>query len=455
MGLKNLTVIGAGLAGCEAAWAAAQRGVEVNLYEMRPKKMTAAHKTDGLAELVCSNSLGSLLPVKAPGLLRAEMQYFGSLLIRVAETCRVPAGSALAVDRDLFSTAVLEAIEAHSGIHLIREEVTEINQDSPTIIATGPLTSDALTEKLTELTGSDHLYFFDALAPIVDADSIDMSVAFRGSRYNRGVTDEGDYINCPFNRGEYEEFVSALLSAERIPLKSFEENIRKGVKAGKGIFFEGCLPIEVLAQRGMDALAYGPLRPTGLIDPRTGKRPWAVLQLRLENQYASAYNLVGFQTNLRFPEQSRVFRLIPGLKNAEFLRYGQMHRNTYLNAPALLDRSLRLKSHPNIFIAGQLCGIEGYMGNIASGLLAGMNAAAFLKGESFPEIPQETMLSSLIRAIIESDRETFQPVKANFGLLPPLPEPLKPKTDRARCLSDRSIKSLEIYCSSIINQDSL
>lgn len=438
----SLTIIGAGLAGCEAAWAAAQRGIFVKLYEMRPLRMTGAHRTDGLAELVCSNSLGSALPDKAPGLLRAEMQMFDSLLMKIADECRVPAGSALAVDRSLFSAGVHASIESHARIELIREEITEIPRDQVVIVASGPLTSDALAADLSKMIGEDQLYFFDALAPVIDADSIDRTIAFAGSRYDRGVTEAGDYLNCPFTREEYENFITALLAAETIPLKPFEEAIRSGVKAGKGLFFEGCLPVEILAARGMEALAFGPLRPIGLIDPRTGKRPWAVLQLRLEDNYASAYNMVGFQTNLRYPEQDRVFRLIPGLAEASFLRYGQMHRNSYINAPARLNQFLQLKSNPKVFVAGQLCGIEGYMGNIASGLLAGMNAASCLKGEPCLELPEETMTASLIRAIISADPESFQPIKANMGILPVLDEPVKSKKDRAHRLSERSLTAL-------------
>lgn len=442
---QSLMIIGAGLAGCEAAWAAAQRDISVKLYEMRPLKMTAAHRTDGLAELVCSNSLGSALPDKAPGLLRAEMQMLDSLLMKIADECRVPAGSALAVDRSLFSIKVNEAIESHPRIELIRKEITEIPRDQVVIVASGPLTSDALAADLSKLIGEEHLYFFDALAPIIEGDSIDQKIAFAGSRYNRGVTEKGDYLNCPFTREEYEAFVSALLTAETIPLKPFEEAIRSGVKAGKGLFFEGCLPIEILAARGMDALAFGPLRPIGLTDPRTGRRPWAVLQLRLEDNFASAYNMVGFQTNLRYPEQDRVFRLIPGLAEASFLRYGQMHRNSYINAPAQLNQFLQLKSHPNVFIAGQLSGIEGYMGNIASGLMSGMNAASYLKREPYLQLPEETMIASLIRSITSADPESFQPIKANMGILPALKELVKQKTDRAHKLSQRSLIALKTF----------
>lgn len=427
----SIIVIGAGLAGSEAALVLAELGIHISLYEMRPNVMTEAHRTGEPAELVCSNSFGSDLPDRASGLLKEELRRLNSPLLRFAEESRVPAGAALAVDRDLFSEKVRSAIEAHPNIEIIREEVREIPVDRPVLVAAGPVASPALGESLARLTGKENLFFFDAIAPIVTTDSIDRSIAFTASRYDRDESGAGDYINCPFTKAEYESFIDALLSAERIPLKSFEEAIQSGVRIGRGPFFEGCLPIEVLAGRGRDSLAFGPLRPVGLIDPRTGRRPHACLQLRRENRYGDAYNLVGFQTNLKYPEQKRVFRMIPGLGDAEFVRYGEMHRNTFIAAHGVLNPYLQLIAHPNVFIAGQLAGVEGYMGNIAFGNVAAQNIARKVRGEAMIRRSPETMIGALIQSIVENTSDDVQPVKANLGILPPLDAPSRSKRERA------------------------
>jgi methylenetetrahydrofolate--tRNA-(uracil-5-)-methyltransferase len=443
----SLTVIGGGLAGSEAAWQAAQRGLKVRLYEMRPGTSTGAHQSADLAELVCSNSLGSNLPDRASGLLKNELRRLGSMLLSCAEATALPAGGALAVDRQGFAHAVTERIQNHPNIEVIRQEAARI-PGTPAIIASGPLTSPALSQALAELNGADNLYFFDAIAPIVEADSIDMQVAFHASRYGKGEQEEGDYINCPFTKEEYETFVHALLAAERIELRSFEDAIQVGVKAGAHHFFEGCLPVEIIAERGRDSLAFGPMRPVGLIDPRTGRRPYAVVQLRQDNLAGDLYNLVGFQTNLKFSEQRRVLRLIPGLEKAEFARYGQMHRNTFLASPKLLRPTLQHRTRDDLFFAGQITGVEGYMGNIATGLLAGLNAARLLKGESLLELPPETMLGALCRYVTHADMQDFQPMKANFGILPPLePNEAKPpgKRERGKAYAERALAALETY----------
>src|SRR5687767_10771885 len=356
--MTDLLVIGGGLAGSEAAFQAAQRGLRVRLFEMRPSLQTGAHQTLDLAELVCSNSLGSNLPDRASGVLKNEMRMLGSLLLECAEAASLPAGGALAVDRELFARLATERIGSHPNIEILREEVKEI-PNAPAIIASGPLTSPALSHSIAALSGEEHLFFFDAISPIIDADTINMEIAFRASRYGTGEQDEGDYINCPLNREEYYAFVEALLSAQRIELRSFEDAIKSGVRAGH--FFEGCLPVEIIAERGVDSLAFGPMRPVGLRDPRTGRRPYAVVQLRQDNLAGSLYNLVGFQTNLKFPEQKRVFRLIPGLENAEFMRYGQMHRNTFVASPKLLRPTLQDMQRDDLFFAGQITGVEGYI----------------------------------------------------------------------------------------------
>lgn len=417
----QVIVIGGGLAGSEAAWQLAERNFRVSLYEMRPRKTTGAHVSDRLSELVCSNSFGSKLPDRASGLLKTELGMLRSLLLSSAERAAVPAGGALAVDREMFSQFVTEAVENHPNITLIREEITEI-PDMPTIIASGPLTSPALAERIAELTGQEHLYFYDALAPIVSADSINMDIAFRASRYGRGEGDEGDYINCPLNKEEYERFVAAVLSAEKIELRDFEREDEH--------FFEGCLPIEQIAERGHDSLAFGPMRPVGLTDPRTGRRPYAVVQLRQDNLMGTLYNLVGFQTNIRWGEQKTVLRMIPGLENAEFMRYGQMHRNTFISSPTLLHPTLAFKGRANLFFAGQITGVEGYMGNVATGLVAGLNMARALRGESGWVIPQTTMLGALCHYVTHAEPKHFQPMKANFGILPELSQHVKDKRAR-------------------------
>jgi len=443
--MADLTVIGGGLSGCEAAWQAAQRGLKVNLYEMRPNLETGAHVTEYLAELVCSNSLGSNMGDRASGLLKNELRLMGSLLIELAEKTAVPAGSALAVDRDLFASVVTETIAAHPNISIIREEVKEI-PEGLTIVATGPLTSSALSKQIAELSGEDHLYFFDAISPIVSLETIDMTIAFRASRYNRGEEDDGDYINCPMTKDEYLAFVREMQKAERIELKSFEREMEIGVNAGFHTFFEGCLPVEIIASRGEDSLAFGPMRPVGLTDPRTGKRPYAVVQLRQDNLAGTMYNLVGFQTNLKFSEQRRVFRMIPGLERAEFLRYGQMHRNTFIFSPKLLKQSLQFQTRDNLLFAGQLTGIEGYVGNIASGLLAGVNAARLHNKLSPLIFPKETMLGALTYYITHADEKDFQPMKANFGIVPPFTDGKKRnKRSRASAYAGRSLDILHTY----------
>lgn len=442
--MKQITVIGGGLAGSEAAWQAAEMGCEVLLYEMRPAIPTGAHVSSNLAELVCSNSLGSNLIDRASGLLKEEIRRFGSLLLNCAEATALPAGGALAVDRDAFAGMVTERITHHPRIHLIREEVRTI-PDGIVIIASGPLTSPALAEAIQNFSGENRLYFYDAIAPIVHVDSIDFSIAFKASRYGIGEEQDGDYINCPLNRDEYFAFVDALRGAQRITLREFEIEIEAGVRAGMDQFFEGCLPVEILALRGDLALAYGPMRPVGLKDPRTGKRPFAVVQLRQDNLAGTLYNLVGFQTNLTFPEQKRVFRMIPGLQNAEFIRYGQMHRNTFIASPLLLKPSLQTRQRESLLFAGQITGVEGYMGNIATGLLAGINAARLANGQSTLVLPRTTMLGALCHYITNASMKDFQPMKANFGILPELPEPLKGKRARAQAHVERSLRDLNIF----------
>jgi len=439
----NLSIIGGGLSGSEAAWQAAEAGIRVKLYEMRPIQTSPAHETDFLGELICSNSLGSLLPERASGMLKEELRMLGSHLLRIAENCALPAGSALAVDRTAFAEQLTTSILAHPNIEVIRQEVTEI-PDVPTIISTGPLTSPAFSSALADFTGSEHLFFYDAIAPIIREESIDFSIAFRASRYDKGTEEEGDYINCPMNKEQYYSFVSALVQAERIVLKSFEQDIDSGVKAGAGTYFEGCLPVEVMASRGAETLAFGPMTPKGLMN-HTPEKPYAVVQLRRDNQAGSLYNLVGFQTNLTFPEQKRIFRMIPGLEKAQFTRFGQMHRNTFLYAPAILQPTLQTKTRENLLIAGQLSGVEGYMGNIATGLLAGINAARYLQRKPAWIFPQTTMLGSLIAYITQSDPKNFQPMKANFGILPPLPNPARDKKKRFLSYTARGLKDLSTY----------
>lgn len=448
---NRLIVVGGGLAGSEAAWQAANAGLAVKLYEMRPELTTGAHSTSDLAELVCSNSLGSNLVDRASGLLKQELRLLNSLLIQCADQTALPAGGALAVDRDKFAGLVTEKINSHPNIEVIREEVAEI-PTGPTIIASGPLTSKRLSQAIIEFSGHENLYFFDAIAPIVGLDSVNMNKAFHGSRYGRGTQKQGDYINCPMTDSEYKAFVTALSEAERIELKEFDQLLQSGpgVIAGAHQYFEGCLPVEVLANRDQKALAFGPLRPVGLTDPRTGKRPFAIVQLRQDNLAGTMYNLVGFQTNLKFSEQKRVFRMIPGLENAEFLRYGQMHRNTFLFSPDLIESTLQSKQNPELFFAGQITGIEGYAGNIASGLLAGRNAALFMQGNQLQTFPRETMIGALCHYITHAAPQDFQPMKANFGVLPALDSKMKRnKRQRAAAYAERSLSRMQQYLSAI------
>jgi methylenetetrahydrofolate--tRNA-(uracil-5-)-methyltransferase len=431
----QLIIIGGGLAGTEAAWQAAHLGIKVLLYEMRPQKSTPAHVTDYLAELVCSNSLGSTLPYKAPGLLKSELRGLGSIILSCAEAAAVPAGTSLAVDREIFGKSVTEKIINHPNINLIGEEVQAV-PDEPCIVASGPLTSSRLAEDIGQMTGQDHLYFYDALSPIVSLDSIDMSIAFRGSRHKHDSSELGDYVNCPMTKDEYDDFFDALTSAEQIALRDFEIEDEQ--------FFEGCLPVEVLAHRSRDALRYGPLRPIGLVEPKTDKQPYAVVQLRQDNLAGTLYNLVGFQTNMRWGEQRRVLRKIPGLHNAEFMRYGMMHRNTYINSPGLLHPTLQYRSRADLFFAGQIVGAEGYVGNAATGLVAGLNAARLLQGEQPVIFPTKTMLGALCHYVTHAESKSFQPMKANFGLLPP-PEHRLKKTDRYRYYYERALTKMRRF----------
>lgn len=426
-----INVIGGGLAGSEAAWQIAERGHQVRLYEMRPEKQTDAHLTGNLAELVCSNSLGSKVLTTAGGLLKAELELLGSLIIEVANQCQVPAGGALAVDRQKFSELVTARIANHPNITVIREECTEL-PEGITIIATGPLSSPGMTKVLQDLTGENHLYFYDAAAPIITGDSIDYSKGFWAARYNRGTA---DYFNCPLTKEEYEIFYQELVNAEVVPL---HEGIEDDLKV-----FEGCIPIEVLASRGPDTLRYGPLRPVGLEDAE-GNRPYAVVQLRLENTKATLFNLVGFQTRLKWGEQQRVFRLIPALKNAEFVRFGVMHRNTFINSPAVLKPTYQFKKHPQLFLAGQISGVEGYVESVSSGLVAGINACRLLNTQLPLEFPEETMIGALARYITLKS-EDFQPMNANFGILPPLAERVKKKQLRKEAYSTRALEALKSF----------
>ena len=432
--MEPVTVLGAGLAGCEAAWQLAKRGIPVTLYEMKPQKFSPAHKNQGLAELICSNSLKASRIDSAAGLLKEEMRRLGSLLVPCAEQCAVPAGGALAVDRDQFSRLVTQAIEDEPRITLRREEVTELPA-GPAIVATGPLTSEPLAEKILALCGGA-LSFFDAAAPIVTRESLDMDHCFTASRYGREEEgSEGDYVNCPMNKEEYDRFVDALVTAERAPVHSFDARDPK--------VYEGCMPIEVLASRGHDAIRFGPMKPVGLRDPRTGHRPWAVLQLRTENREKTLFNLVGFQTNLKFGEQKRVFGMIPGLAHAEFVRYGVMHRNTFLNSPALLDGDFSFRRRPGLYFAGQITGVEGYMESAGSGILAGINLARRLNGRKPLLLPETTMLGALSCHVSQYAGKDFQPMGANFGVLPPLPEKIRDKRQRYMALSQRALCDLE------------
>jgi methylenetetrahydrofolate--tRNA-(uracil-5-)-methyltransferase len=432
--MAQVRVIGGGLAGSEAAWQLAERGFEVALYEMRPQRQTGAHVSDRLGELVCSNSLGSKLPDRASGLLKTEVGMLRSLLLDCAERAALPAGGALAVDREQFSESVTQALATHPRIQIIREEVTTV-PDEPAIIATGPLTAPALAEAIARLGGQEYLYFYDAIAPIVTAESINMEVAFRASRYGRGDEDEGDYINCPMTKDEYNAFVEALLSAETIALRDFEREDPR--------FFEGCMPIEQMARRGHDTLAFGPMRPIGLTDPRTGRRPYAVVQLRRDNLAGSLYNIVGFQTNIRWGQQEAVLRRIPGLENAEFVRMGEMHRNTFINAPTLLQPTMQFRSRDTLYFAGQITGVEGYMGNIATGLVAAVNLARRLEGQSPWVLPPVTMLGALCHYVTHAEAKHFQPMKANFGILPELDPPVRDKRQRYTAYAARALDAMQ------------
>jgi methylenetetrahydrofolate--tRNA-(uracil-5-)-methyltransferase len=427
-------IIGGGLAGCEAAWQLARRGVAAEIYEMRPKKGTEAHTTSYLAELVCSNSLRSASLTNAAGLLKEEMRRLGSLVIRTAEGCRVPAGSALAVDRERFAAAVTSEIASLPGVRVVREEVSEIPAGIA-ILASGPLTSQPLSRALESLLGGKHLYYYDAISPIVTAESIDMNSAFAASRYDRGGD---DYLNLPLTREQYGSFVDALLAAEKVPAKSFED-LR---------YFEGCLPIEEMARRGRDTLAFGPMRPTGLVDPRTGKRAYAVIQLRQENREKTLFNMVGFQTKMTYPEQKRVFSLVPGLERAEFVRFGSLHRNTFIDAPRHLMPSLQWRGRPALFFAGQITGVEGYIESAAAGLLAGINAARLVHGKEPVAPPATTALGALLAYITDPTRKDFQPMNANFGVIPALEARIKGR-EKKQIMADRALKDLDLWLADV------
>ena len=426
--MNEVVVIGGGLAGVEAAWQAARLGAKVRLYEMRPVKQTPAHRTDKLAEIVCSNSLKSDEPGTASYLLKEELRRAGSLVLEVAAATRVPAGAALAVDRHTFSELITKRIEEAPNIELIRDEVTTVPESDISVIATGPLTSEALTFEVMKLTGSDQLYFYDAIAPIISADSIDTSIAFRAARYDKGGD---DYLNCPFNKEQYAEFYAGLIEANSVPLQRFEETR----------WFEACLPIEELARRGVDTLRFGPMKPVGLRDPRTGREPYAAVQLRQENLMADAYSLVGFQNHLRYGEQARVIRLIPGLQNAEFLQFGQIHRNTYICSPRVLQATMQMRERANVFFAGQITGVEGYVESVAMGWLAGINAARLTRGEALIEAPSRSATGALARYVSQTETKNFQPVNITFALLPSLDEP---EQRRIRKKRERRLLQVEL-----------
>ncbi len=432
---SQITVIGGGLAGTEAAWQLAERGVEVTLYEMRPVRTTDAHQTDRLAELVCSNSLKSDQHPSASWLLKEELRRLDSLLLMAAEKARVPGGQALTVDRVTFAEEVTAAIESHPRIEIRHEEVAEIDPEKPMIIATGPLTSDTLAGNIARLTGSDRLFFYDSISPIIDAHTVDRTIAFPASRYDKSLDGTGDYLNCPFSKAEYDRFLDELIAAQKV-----EAHIPNDTP-----YFEACLPIEEIARRGRDTLRFGPMKPMGLTDPRTGRRPYAAVQLRQENLRADSYNLVGFQNHLRFAEQKRIMRLIPGLENAEFLRYGQIHRNTYINAPALLDATLQLRTHPNVFFAGQISGVEGYVESIATGLVAGTLAAAKLRGELVRPLPRETAIGSLCHYVSHADSRKYQPANIAFDLFPPLDPNPRDRKERQTAVCKLALEKLDEY----------
>jgi methylenetetrahydrofolate--tRNA-(uracil-5-)-methyltransferase len=427
-----IRIIGAGLAGSEAAWQCARRGIAVELFEMRPLRSTPAHQTGDFAELVCSNSLKSESENTAPWLLKEELRRAQSLLIEIARQCAVPAGHALAVDRTAFATRVTQAISRQPLIRVHREEAAQVAGDAITIIATGPLTSDALSHEIARLSGAEHLFFYDSISPIVEADSIDMSKVYLAARYDKGTA---DYINCPMSKEEYDRFYAALLAAQSVEEKDWE----------KLNYFEGCLPIEEIARRGRETLRFGPMKPVGLRDPRTDRPPYAVVQLRQENLRADSYNLVGFQNHLKFGEQANVLRLIPGLENARFLRYGQIHRNTYINAPALLGEALQMKQHPRIFFAGQICGVEGYVESIATGLMAGANAAALASGAEPIAPPRATAFGSLVHYITHADPGNFQPANITFDLLPPLDRKVRDRKQRHQLQCEKALRDFEAW----------
>ena len=424
-----IKIIGGGLAGCEAAWQLLKRDNRVIIYEMKPHSFSPAHKSPDLAELVCSNSLRSNSVENAVGLLKEEMRMMDSLIMEAADATAVPAGKALAVNRKDFSRYIEKKLSTQEKLKIIREEIFDVPTNGTTIVATGPLTSDALAQSISSLTGSEYLYFYDAISPIIAGDTIDHNKVFRASRYEN---DEGDYINCPLERDEYECFWKALIEGEKVSLKPFEE-----LK-----FFSGCLPIEIMAVSGINTLAFGPMKPVGLINPKTGKQPFAVVQLRQEDKTGILFNIVGFQTKLTWPEQSRIFRMIPGLENAEFARYGSIHRNTFINSPALLKKTLQLKTHDDIFFAGQITGVEGYMESAAMGLVAGISASSHLNGKELNPFPETTALGSLLRYITRADQKNFQPMNVNFGFFTPLPCKV-PKRDRGRHYAKRSLEALK------------
>ena len=438
-----ITVIGGGLSGSEAAWQAAERGVKVRLYEMRPDRPTPAHQSANLGEIVCSNSLKTDEPGTAPYLLKEELRRGGSLLISVAHQTAVPAGAALAVDRERFAEEVTRRIAEHPNIEVMREEVQTLPAEGPVVIATGPLTSPALTEEITRLTGAGQLYFYDAISPVVDADTINLDIAFRAARYGKGGD---DYLNCPFNPEEYDRFYDALISAESVPLHEFE----------KTMYFEGCLPIEEIARRGRDTLRYGPMKPVGLRDPRTDRQSWAVVQLRQENLMADSYNLVGFQNHLKFGEQKRVLRLIPGLEQAEFIRYGQIHRNTFICAPAVLRETLQMRANPRVLFAGQISGVEGYIEAMATGFMAGVHASELARQRAPQPPPRRSAMGSLTNYIANADTRNFQPMNITFALLLPLEEAdrrkFRRKADRHRLQVELALKDFDQWCAEYLSK---
>ncbi|WCN39083.1 FADH(2)-oxidizing methylenetetrahydrofolate--tRNA-(uracil(54)-C(5))-methyltransferase TrmFO [Aneurinibacillus uraniidurans] len=434
--MEKVTVIGAGLAGSEAAWQIAEQGVDVILYEMRPVKQTPAHHTDKFAELVCSNSLRANSLTNAVGILKEEMRRFSSIIMRSADNCSVPAGGALAVDRHEFAEAVTNSVRNHPHIEVRHEEITEI-PDGIVVIATGPLTSPDMSEQLQKLTGQEYLYFYDAAAPILDKETINMEKVFLASRYDKG---EAAYLNCPMNEEEFNAFYEALITAEEVQLKEFE----------KQVFFEGCMPIEVMAKRGRQTMLFGPLKPVGLSDPRTGQQPYAVVQLRQDNSAGTLYNIVGFQTHLKWPEQKRVFSMIPGLENAEIVRYGVIHRNTFINSPRLLKPTYQYKDRETLFFAGQMTGVEGYVESAASGMVAGINAARLAKGLEPVVFPQETAMGSMAHYITTANPDNFQPMNANFGLFPPLEKKIRNKKERYEKMAERALDKIQ-NCTELIS----